>query len=523
MASLAGQEMVLKQINKEESTDSKESKKEFSLLSICAVGIVTGNTWSALGSSIVVAIFNGGAPGIIFEFIAVSIFYGFVATSIAELASSIPSSAGIYHWASVTPGPRYGRIFGWFAGWWNTSAWICATASVSSIFGQMAVTLYSMYHPDYVMQRWHIVLGYQIATWLSVGFVLFADKVLPLISNIGLFSILIGVTTSVLVCLVMPTQTDTGFASSAFVWENWINNTGFESNTFVFLMGMINGAFAVGGVDVVSHIAEEIPDPKRNIPLAMAAAGVFGFITGLGYLITILYAISDIEAVLSTPYMPIMVIYLQATSSKLITVLLLMLIIIPGFCTSIGINITAGRSVWAMARDGAVPCSDYLGTISPRYKNPFNATLFCGYCTSILGVIYLVSNQAFNAFVGSFIVLSTLSYITAILPFTLTGRFSNTKKNNMVPGSFEMGPTIGYMVNIVSCLYMAVSIIIYCFPSTKTFTLSTMNYTSVIVGLVTLCATILWLIKGSTYIGPQGFEEAGLSPSSSIDEKELKN
>lgn len=67
----------------EESTDSKDSKKDFSLLSICAVGIVTGNTWSALGSSIVVAIFNGGPPGIIFEFIAVSIFYGFVAASIA--------------------------------------------------------------------------------------------------------------------------------------------------------------------------------------------------------------------------------------------------------------------------------------------------------------------------------------------------------------------------------------------------------------------------------------------------------
>lgn len=506
----------------EESTDSKDSKKDFSLLSICAVGIVTGNTWSALGSSIVVAIFNGGPPGIIFEFIAVSIFYGFVAASIAELASSIPSSAGIYHWASVTPGPRYGRIFGWFAGWWNTSAWICATASVSSIFGQMAVTLYSIYHPDYVMQRWHILVGYLVATWSSCGFVLFADKALPLISNIGLFSVLIGVTTSILICLITPSQSDSGFASSAFVWEDWINNTGYESNTFVFLMGMINGAFAVGGVDVVTHIAEEIPDPKRNIPLAMAAAVVFGFVTGLAYLITILYAISDIEAVLSTPFMPVMVIYLQATSSRLITIFLLLLIIIPGFCTSIGIYITAGRSVWAMARDGAVPYSSSLGKISPRYKNPFNATLFCGISTSILGIIYLVSNQAFNAFVGSFIVLSTLSYITAILPFIMTGRFSNLNKNKMVPGNFEMSPTLGYMVNIVSCLYMAISIIIYCFPSTKTFTLLTMNYTSVIVGLVTLSATILWIIKGSAYIGPQGLDEASLSLSSSADEKELK-
>jgi amino acid transporter len=39
----------------------------------------------------------------------------------------MPSSAGVYHWASITPGPKYGRICGWFAGWWNTFAWICAT------------------------------------------------------------------------------------------------------------------------------------------------------------------------------------------------------------------------------------------------------------------------------------------------------------------------------------------------------------------------------------------------------------
>lgn len=29
--------------------------------------IVTGNTWAALGGSIVIALYNGGPPGVIFE------------------------------------------------------------------------------------------------------------------------------------------------------------------------------------------------------------------------------------------------------------------------------------------------------------------------------------------------------------------------------------------------------------------------------------------------------------------------
>jgi amino acid transporter len=72
----------------------------------------SGNVWPALGGSILVAIFNGGPPGVLYEFITVSVFYWIVAASIAELASAIPSSAGVYHWASVTPGRKWGRVNG---------------------------------------------------------------------------------------------------------------------------------------------------------------------------------------------------------------------------------------------------------------------------------------------------------------------------------------------------------------------------------------------------------------------------
>jgi len=89
-----------------------------------------------LGSSIIVALFNGGAPGVLYEFITVSIFYFIVAASIAELASAIPSSSGVYHWASVTPGPNYGRVVGFFAGYWNCLAWILGAGSMSAIAGE---------------------------------------------------------------------------------------------------------------------------------------------------------------------------------------------------------------------------------------------------------------------------------------------------------------------------------------------------------------------------------------------------
>ncbi len=61
----------------------QELERNFSLLSCCSVGIVTGSNWPALGGSIIVAIYNGGPPGVLYEFVVVSFFYWLIAASLA--------------------------------------------------------------------------------------------------------------------------------------------------------------------------------------------------------------------------------------------------------------------------------------------------------------------------------------------------------------------------------------------------------------------------------------------------------
>jgi choline transport protein len=45
----------------------QEVDRNFGLLSLAGFGIVNGNVWPALGGTILVAIFNGGPPGVIYE------------------------------------------------------------------------------------------------------------------------------------------------------------------------------------------------------------------------------------------------------------------------------------------------------------------------------------------------------------------------------------------------------------------------------------------------------------------------
>ena len=57
----------------------------------------------------------------------------------------------------------------------------------------------------------------------------------------------------------MPFINSTPYASSTKVWATWDNQTGYKSDGFAFLLGMLNGAFAVGTPDLVTHLAEEVP------------------------------------------------------------------------------------------------------------------------------------------------------------------------------------------------------------------------------------------------------------------------
>lgn len=49
------------------SGHKQELQRNFSLMSICAVAITTGNTWIAQGGSVTTALSNGGPPGVIYE------------------------------------------------------------------------------------------------------------------------------------------------------------------------------------------------------------------------------------------------------------------------------------------------------------------------------------------------------------------------------------------------------------------------------------------------------------------------
>ncbi|KAI6951471.1 amino acid transporter [Hortaea werneckii] len=446
------------------SGHEQELERNFGLWAIVGMALTAGNTWIAFGGSLAVAIYNGGSPGVIYEFIVVSILYWFVAASIAELASAMPSAGGVYHWATAGGISLLG-----FSDWLPR----CKSSLVSSP-ACMRCPIPAL-PPS----------------------VLFANRALPKIEQAGLFFLLAGVVISIIVCAIMPSVTGNGYATSASVWKEWVNSTGYTSDGFVFLAGMLNGAFAVGTPDITSHMAEEIPRPSSNIPKAILAQYITGFVTALCYSIAILYAITDLDAVLNQSYFfTLTAIYEQATGSSAGTVGLLVVMFLPLFVGILGVHLTASRMFWTLARDRATPFPTFFGKVNPHLKNPANSIVFCAVLSTILGCIYLGSDTAFMAFVGSFAVLGFLSYISAILPHLLS------RRQSVRPGRFSMG-SAGFVVNTFAVLFILVFTVIFCFPFALPVDAASMNYTCLIVGGFTILVAALWAFIQKGYVGPQ--------------------
>lgn len=350
--------------------------------------------------------------------------------------------------------------------------------------------MYALNHPDFTAQPWHVFVVYVITIWLACLLVCTANSAMPWLNNLGILTIIAGFFITIIAVAVMPSS----HATSEFVWKEWSNSLGY-SDGFVFVAGMLNGAYSIGTVDVITHLSEEIPNPQRNVPLGLAAQMGVGFITGFCYLVAIMYAISDFSAVAAATY-PIAEIYRQATGTAGATGLLALIMINIGLCV-IGLFITNGRILWTLARDGATPFPQYLGRVNQRLEMPMLATVATAVLVTLLGIIYMGSTTAFNAFIGSAILFFSSSYIASILPHVLRGR------KGITFGPFRMRGWVGYMVNILSCGYLIVWFVIYCFPYALPTDAKSMNYSCLIWGGLTIFAGVWWVIGADNYVGPQ--------------------
>lgn len=183
---------------------------------------------------------------------------------------------------------------------------------------------------------------------------------------------------------------------------------------------------------------------------------------------------------------------------------------------------TASRLTWSFARDNALLGSRYIGHIHPILEVPVWALVVNGAVIFIIGCIYLGSTTAFNAFIGTGLILQQITYAIPAAVLLYGKRSSHLLPTNR---PFKLWDSVGWIANFFTVGFAIIVVVFYNLPVVMPVEASNMSecrassqissaltdtlfeltdYTSAVIGVMTIFAGLNWFIWARTkYHGPR--------------------
>src|SRR5947199_189344 len=227
----------------------------------------------------------GGPAEMAFGWPLVSVFTLAVALSMAELASSLPSSGAMYHWACRLGGTGWG----WFTAWFNIIGQLAALAGIDYGCALFVTPLAGLSTaPSTVLLVYAgVLLSHALINHFGIR----------LVARLNDFSVtvhIVGVIAIVGAVFLFAPKRPVGFflariTSNEVGWPYW----------WAFVVGLLQAQWTFTGYDASASVAEETVDPRRRVPWMIVRAVAVSAVVGYVLLIVLMLAIISIPAVLN--------------------------------------------------------------------------------------------------------------------------------------------------------------------------------------------------------------------------------
>ncbi|KAB8070544.1 amino acid/polyamine transporter I [Aspergillus leporis] len=473
-------------------------RRKFSILNIIAVGYNITNSWIAIAASFAIAVQSGGAVTLLYGIILVAVVMLCTGLTLAELASVYPTAGGQYHFTSILATSRWSRSLSYAVGLAAVFSWITLSASIALSSTNVLMAIIIRWRPEYQPETWHYFLVYQAMNAAMVLYNVFLTNKTIWVYNLGF---ILSLATFFVITITCPARSTTQIASS-HIWTQFANGSGGWPDGISFLTGLSTPQFMLSGLDATLHLAEECLQPERIVPKAVVITVIVGFLTAFPFSVAILYSYKDIELSLSSPTgFPIYFIWEKATHSPAAATIFMACMLTVSIVALNAVHQTASRLTWSFARDEALFYSNKLAAVNPTLGVPIWATLLDGLCVLLVGIIYVASSNAFNAFIGTTVILAQISY--AIPAALLLYRRRST---DYLPSSrpFKLPSAVGYIVNTMTIVWAVVLTVFFTFPAVLPATGENMNYASVVLVAMLILGIANWFAYARKhYHGPR--------------------
>ncbi|OBA20392.1 amino acid transporter [Metschnikowia bicuspidata var. bicuspidata NRRL YB-4993] len=480
---------------KEVETDSSlepksgELKRTFSVWSVLGIGFGLTNSWFGISASLVTGIQSGGPLMIVYGIIIIAFISYNIGITLSELSSAIPSAGGQYVWTRVLSPRKYSGFLAYLCGSLAYAGSLFTSASMALSLALTIMGFWNLMHPAHVTRTWELFVVYQLVNASLVVFNCYG-KYLPYIANGALYTSLFSYTVITLTVLVCARG---NYQLADFVFVKFENNTGWQSAGIAFIVGLINPNWSFSCLDSASHLAEEVHNADRVIPIAILGTVTIGMVTSLTYAISMFFCVTNLDDIINNGTgLPILDIYYQALNNKAGAICLGTLMLLTGIGCTVSSHTWQARLCWSFSRDNGLPFSKYLSIVDPNLGVPLNAHLVSSVLVAILGCLYLASLTAFNSMVVGCITFLLLSYMVPTLCLLYRGR------NNIRHGCFWLG-NWGLFANIMTVAWTVFALVFFSLPSEMPVSASSMNYVSAVYAVYAVLAMGYWFFPIKEY------------------------
>ena len=357
-----------------------------------------------------------------------------VAAALGQIASAYPTAGSLYHWSSILGG----RFWGWATAYVNLLGLLFVIPAVN-------VFLYLITR-DLLCSS---VLGWDVSgwgTWTQIGFVAVITAAQALLNHFGIklttmltdFSgYLILVVTVILIIMFLAAAPSFDFGK-AFAFAN---NTGAPGGgvspgygtLMAIIIGLLYPLFTITGFDASAHTSEETVNARDTVHKGMLHSVFWSVVFGFVLIVAMIMAIPDLNAAAATGWSSFNNLFIAAILPSFIGKLMLIGVIISNFLCALAAVTSTSRMIYAFARDGGLPFSGLLSSVSPAYRTPVPAIWF----SAIMAVVLTAITTPLNAFAALSTGCAMYLYISYAMPI-IAGFFAEGKTWTTF-GSFRLG------------------------------------------------------------------------------------
>lgn len=357
------------------------------------------------------------------------------AATMGQVASAFPTAGGLYHWASILGS----RGWGWATAWFNLAGLITVLAAINvGTFQFLAGALGPSVGYDPAGLSDTAKLLFQVAGVAAItGSQALVNHLGIRLTTVltdfsGYWILLISVVLTAVLLAAAPSRdfsrlwTFDNFSGLPAGNEVWPKT---DSLLLLFGLGILLPAYTITGFDAGAHTSEETVGAAHNVPRGIVrsvwVSGLFGWV--------MLAAM-----VLALPSLPDAAAQGDGVFGWMINELLPPWAAIPLFaCIGVAQYLcglatvtSASRMTYAFARDGGLPMSGHLRSVSPTFRTPATAI----WIVALLSIAFTVYTPVYNTIAASCVIFLYISYA---IP-TLLGLFAHGRSWT------QMGPwTLG--------------------------------------------------------------------------------